>query len=117
MVDFGADRRIAFVWTTRNVGGISFGTQPEQTPALGARLHKGRDAPSCDDHRNPARHLFIGNLEATPVIVRFPEYFTHADRMNTKHYGVIAESSPNHTFRESANPAALQKVEVLQGVR
>jgi len=29
MVDFGPDRRVAFVWTTRNVGGGSFGAQPE----------------------------------------------------------------------------------------
>ena len=55
MVDFGADRGVAFVWTTRNVGSVSFGAQPEQTPAPGARLHKGRDALSCDAHRNPAR--------------------------------------------------------------
>ena len=33
MVDFGADRGVAFVWTTWNVGGVSFGAQPEQTPA------------------------------------------------------------------------------------
>ena len=26
MVDFGADRGVAFVWTTRNVGGVGFGT-------------------------------------------------------------------------------------------
>ena len=44
MVDFGADRGVAFVWTTRNVGGVSFGTLPEQTPARGARLYKRRDA-------------------------------------------------------------------------
>ena len=56
MVDFGADRRVAFVWTTRNVGGVSFGTLPEQTPARGARLYKRRDALSCDAYRNPARH-------------------------------------------------------------
>ena len=38
MVDFGADRDVAFVWTTWNVGSVSFGAQPEQTPAPGAWL-------------------------------------------------------------------------------
>ena len=56
MVDFGTDRGVAFVRTTRNVGGVSFGTLPEQTPARGARLYKRRDALSCDAYRNPARH-------------------------------------------------------------
>jgi len=50
MVDFGADRGVAFVWTTRNVGGVSFGAQPEQTPAPGAWLHERRDALSCKGH-------------------------------------------------------------------
>ena len=43
MVDFGADRGVAFVWTTRNVGGVSFGTRLNNASAWRSALQR-RDA-------------------------------------------------------------------------
>ena len=64
MVDFGADRGVAFVWTTWNVGSVSFGAQrPCCTEAS-----KGATAPSWNDSRNADE---IGLPEFARSVERF----------------------------------------------